>query len=193
MTSWECSGCSWQQPRAAVVPKDPAAGNSPASLCPCAGSRGAMVASQPVLSEQPTLPQLPPAQRDPSAQGGTSSTEQPGQAGSSGRVNACSGTLNPACPTPPLCQGPPHPPPPCHFLPSWGCSVPIRPQEHTARCTKRAFLPPGTQREWTFALENGATKALAQAEECVAALQPHVNGACAQNTKGGEEAEPLWW
>lgn len=63
-------------------------------------------------------------------------------------------------------------------------------QEHAARCTKRAFLLLGTQREWTFALENGATKALAQAEECMAALQPHVNGACAQNTKGGEEAEP---
>lgn len=65
------------------------------------------------------------------------------------------------------------------------------PQKHTARCTKRAFLPPGTQREWTFALENEATKALAQAEKCMASLQSHVNGACAQNTKGGEEAEPL--
>lgn len=64
-------------------------------------------------------------------------------------------------------------------------------QKHAARCTKKAFLPPGTQREWTFALENGATKALAQAEECVAMLQPHVNGACARNTKGGEEVEPL--
>lgn len=52
------------------------------------------------------------------------------QAGSSGRVNACSGTLNPVCPTPPLCQGPPRPPP-CRFLPSWGCSVPIRPRRST--------------------------------------------------------------
>lgn len=39
-------------------------------------------------------------------------------------VHACSGTLNPACPIPPLCQG--LTPPPCCFLPSWGCSVPIR-------------------------------------------------------------------
>lgn len=29
-----------------------------------------------------------------------------------------------------LCQGPPHPPP-CHFLPSWGCLVPIRPRGST--------------------------------------------------------------
>lgn len=77
-----------------------------------------MVASQPVLSEQPTLSQLPPAQRDPPAQGGTSFTEQPGQAGSSGRVNAFSGPLNPGCPTPPLCQGPPHPPLPATSCPA---------------------------------------------------------------------------
>lgn len=31
---------------------------------------------------------------------------------------------------PPLCQGPPRPPP-RHFLPSWGCSVPIRPRGST--------------------------------------------------------------
>lgn len=52
------------------------------------------------------------------------------QAGSSGRVNACLGTINPACPILLLCQGPPHPPL-CCFLPSWGCSVPIRPCRST--------------------------------------------------------------
>lgn len=78
------------------------------------------------------------------------------------------------------------PSPPSPLLPAQLGLLSANPalQEYAARCTKRAFLPPGTQREWTFALENGATKALAQAEECMAALQPHVNGACARNTKG---------
>lgn len=87
-------------------------------------------------------------------------------------------------------SGPPSPPSPPLPAQLGLLGANPAPREHAARRTKRAFLPPGTQREWTFALESGATKALAQAEECVAGLQPHVNGACARNTKGCEEAEP---
>lgn len=101
------------------------------------------------------------------------------------------GTLNPAMSHPTALSESPSTP--SLLLPAQLGLLSANPalQEHAARCTKRAFLPPGTQREWTFALENEATKALAQAEKCVASLQSHVNGACAQNTKGGEEAEPL--
>lgn len=100
------------------------------------------------------------------------------------------GTLNPAVSHPSALSESPSTP--SLLLPAQLGLLSANPalQEHAARCTKRAFLPPGTQREWTFALENEATKALAQAEKCVASLQSHVNGACAQNTKGGEEAEP---
>lgn len=74
---------------------------------------------------------LPLAEHHPPAQVGTCFTEEPGCGlAAVGGLTPAWGHLTLPCPIPPLCQSPPRPPP-CCFLPSWGCSVPIRPCRST--------------------------------------------------------------